>query len=380
MRHLKSSLLALAASLAVVACGGGSSADTTPRTAITSVKVFGDSLADSGTFSAALGFSKFTVQDGQVYPERVAASYGITALCNFYVFTGTTFAANSKAGCTNFAIGGGVINGASSGLSAADPRGIQVQLATAGTLGFSATDLAVIDGGGNDAAALLTAFSQAQAGSATPLYTLLTSLLPASDVATALAGGASTTAAIGGAYMKALADAFANSVTTNVLGKGATHVVILNLPAVTKTPQFQKILGAMTPTAAAQAEGLFQQWFAAYNAELAAKFASEDRVVVVDFYNAFLDQVANPAQYGITTEGAQGVFTELCPAADSTDPATAYAGWRACTAANLSAASGHSSPDWWKNYAFANQFHPTPYGHQLVAQLISKSLSIKGWL
>ena len=118
---------------------------------------------------------------------------------------------------------------------------------------------------------------------------------------------------------------------------------------------------------------MFQGWFAAYNAELAAKFAAEPRVAVVDFYSAFLDQVANPAQYGITTDVS--VFTELCPAADTSDAA-----WATCTAANLSAQAGHSSPDWWKNYAFANSFHPTPYGHQLVAQLISKTLAIKGWL
>ena len=48
---------ALAAAAAVLtACGGGGS-DTTPAAPVTSVKVFGDSLADSGTFGM-----KFTVQ------------------------------------------------------------------------------------------------------------------------------------------------------------------------------------------------------------------------------------------------------------------------------------------------------------------------------
>jgi phospholipase/lecithinase/hemolysin len=41
---------------------------------------------------------------------------------------------------------------------------------------------------------------------------------------------------------------------------------------------------------------------------------------------------------------------------------------------------GSTDPNWWKSYGFADSFHPTPYGHQLVAQLISKSLAIKGWL
>lgn len=115
------------------------------------MKVFGDSLADSGTFGI-----KFTVQgaDSLIYPERVAASYG-TTLCNFYVFTVASFAANPKAGCTNYAVGGGVINHATPG----DPRGIPVQLSThAATGSFAATDLALIDGGGNDAAALVAAY------------------------------------------------------------------------------------------------------------------------------------------------------------------------------------------------------------------------------
>ncbi|WP_273791809.1 hypothetical protein, partial [Aeromonas hydrophila] len=73
------------------------------KISISSVKVFGDSLQDSGTF----GF-KFTIQDANnpIYVERIAAAYGQT-LCNFFTFTGTTFAANTaKTGCTNFAIGG----------------------------------------------------------------------------------------------------------------------------------------------------------------------------------------------------------------------------------------------------------------------------------
>ena len=49
---------ALATAGLLVACGGGSGADTTPRAKITSVKVMGDSLSDSGTF----GY-KFTVQN-----------------------------------------------------------------------------------------------------------------------------------------------------------------------------------------------------------------------------------------------------------------------------------------------------------------------------
>ena len=89
------------------------------RLSISSVKVFGDSIQDSGTF----GY-KFTVRrpDNLIYAERIAANYSQT-LCNFFVFTGTTFAPNSKTGCTNFAIGGGRITYTGAG-GAANPLNI----------------------------------------------------------------------------------------------------------------------------------------------------------------------------------------------------------------------------------------------------------------
>lgn len=102
--------VAVAVSAAVLAACGGGGADTTPATAVTAVKVMGDSLADSGSFGL-----KFTVQgtaptgagSTAIWPERVAASYGRT-LCPHYVSAGGSFSA--KADCTNYAVGGGRIN------------------------------------------------------------------------------------------------------------------------------------------------------------------------------------------------------------------------------------------------------------------------------
>jgi len=36
--------------------------------------------------------------------------------------------------------------------------------------------------------------------------------------------------------------------------------------------------------------------------------------------------------------------------------------------------------DWWKTYAFSDSFHPTPYGHQLLSQLVARSIAQAGWL
>ena len=183
MKTLRLSGVALITAALLAACGGGGG-DTTPRTPVTSVKVFGDSLADAGTF----GF-KFTVQGSasKIYPERIAQSYGIAALCNFFLFNGTPFIANPTAGCTDYAIGAGAINGTGSGFAANDPRTINVQLQTAVAGGnYAAGDLVVIDGGGNDAATLVGAYLGTATGGAgiTAYGTLLSTVLSPTVVAT----------------------------------------------------------------------------------------------------------------------------------------------------------------------------------------------------
>jgi phospholipase/lecithinase/hemolysin len=372
LNRIAAASAALTASLLVAGCGGGATADTTPKVAISSVKVFGDSIQDSGTF----GY-KFTVQssDNLIYAERIAANYGQT-LCNFYVFTGTTFAANPKAGCTNFSIGGGRITYTGAG-GAANPLNVGTQMATYAAVGsYAATDLVIIDGGGNDAADLVGAYLTIPKDAAKSYSALLSTLLTPAQIGAALQGGATTTAQIGGAYMTALADKFADQIKTSVLAKGATHVVLMNMPDITYTPRFQMVLasiaaasggGAAGTAASTQAQTVFQGWMTAFNTELAAKFAGNDNVIVIDFYKAFQDQVSTPAQFGLTN-----VKTPACPIKGVGSDGLPTYDFPTCTP--TTAAAG------WQSYAFSDSFHPTPYGHQLTQQLIAKSLAIKGWL
>lgn len=367
---------ALLGALLVSGCGGGATADTTPQISISSVKVFGDSLQDSGTF----GF-KATVQTANnlLYVERIAAGYNQT-LCNYFVPTSATaFTANTaKTGCTNYAIAGGRIT--HTGALPTSALNIGVQMTTyAATGSFTASDLVIIDGGGNDTADLVGAYLKAATDSGATYGALLGTLLTQSQITTALTGGAATTAAIGGTYMTALADKFYASIKTNVLDKGATHVVVMNIPDITFTPKFQMVLdgiGAARGAAArAQSQALFQSWITAYNTQLASKLAGNDGVIVIDFYKAFQDQVATPAQFGLTN-----VKDPVCPSSGAgSDGLPAYS-FPACTDTALAAVAGKPSADWWKSYGFSDSFHPTPYGHQLTQQLIAKSLATKGWL
>lgn len=385
LTRIAAASVALLGSLLVAGCGGGATADTTPAVKISSVKVFGDSIQDSGTF----GY-KFTVQssDNLIYAERIAANYGQT-LCNFFVFTGTTFAPNTaKTGCTNFAIGGGRITYTGAGASPANPLNIGTQMQTYASLGsFTSTDLVIIDGGGNDAADLVGAYLTFPRDAGKSYVALLSTLLTPAQIGAAQQGGAAGIAQVGATYMTALADKFAAQIKTNVLDKGATRVVLMNMPDITLTPRFQGVLdgvslanggGTAGATARAQAQALFQGWMTAFNTQLASKFAGNDNVIVVDFYKAFQDQVATPAQFGLTN-----VKVPACPSKGLGSDGLPTYDFPTCTATALSAAPPTGvtgGADWWKSYAFSDGFHPTPYGHQLTQQLIAKSLATKGWL
>lgn len=370
---------AAAAAALLAACGGGG-ADTTPAAAITSVKVVGDSLADSGTFGI-----KFTVQGSAptgpgstpIWPERVAGSYGQT-LCPYYVSAGSGF--NTQAGCTNYAVGGGAINYFKAPTA---PQSIVRQLKDAGAAGYGAGDLLLIDGGGNDAGDLISAYLAASKDGGQSYAALLGTVLDAATVNTLLAGGAAGLAQAGGAYMQALATQFAATIQVQALDKGAPRVAVLNMPGVTLTPKFRMVLASIAAAngaqAAAQLEALFDGWVQAFNTKLAAQLAGDKRVAVVDFYASFKDQAAHPAQYSYTN-----VTTPVCPATGVDGNGLPTYSFPACTAAALSAMTppqgATGGVDWWKSYAFSDFFHPTPYAHQLMGQLVSRSLSQAGWL
>lgn len=381
MHQWKRNVVALGAAALVAACGGGGS-DTSTRVNITAVKVMGDSLADVGTF----GF-KFTVNgtDSQIYPQRVAANFGITSMCSYYVATSaTTFAVNPTAGCTDYAIGGGRINNYSNPTAKVSIVQ-QMQDATA-TANLGANELALIDGGGNDAADLVGAYLKAASDGGAAYVALLGTLLDAGTISTGVAAGKAGLAQLGGQYMVALATKFNTAIDANILAKGGNYVAVLNMPGITNTPRFQTVLnsialanggGTAGATARAQAEAVFKSWIEAFNSALATHYSGNAKVAVVDFYTSFNEEIALPAQYSLSN-----VTTPACPATGTgTDGLPVY-DFPTCTATALSAAppTGVTDPNWWKNYAFSDGFHPTPYAHQLLSQLIARTLATKGWL
>ncbi len=376
MRWLALSCIGMGLIATFSGCGGGNSADTTPKINIASVKVFGDSLSDSGTF---LG-TKYTVQGATtatpyaIWPERIATSYSVSALCARYMGTSASTAilnpAASASNCTNYAVGGGRINNTSGPTT---PLAIGQQLSDAATAfgTYKATDLLLIDGGGNDAADLAGAFIS----SPSTAYPLLLSTLGVTPTAATQAA----LAVAGNAYMTKLADSFYTVIKTQALDKGATHVAVVNAPGITNTPSFKALLtlvaaqsggGTTGAAAAAGIDDMIKSWVVSYNTQLAAKFAGDSRVTVVDFYTEFNNQITNPAQFALTN-----VTSTACPQTGTgTDGLPTY-DFASCTSTALNT----STPNW-QSYAFSDGFHPTPYGHQLLAQLVSRSLIAAGWL
>lgn len=395
MKHWK--IAALVAACGLVACGGGGNSGETKQT-ITSVKVVGASLADMGVF----GY-KFTVQPATagtsypVYSERIAATYGVKGFCKAYTFGGgTTFTPN--AACTNHAVAGASVHNyvalANAELSSV-PTSMIKQLIDAGAAGYGPQDLLLVgEGSSNDAAALATAFLTTSAASAQgqtdpALPNLLVSLLGLTTTQTLLNNDFSGASA-GVAYMQSVANKLTAAIQSSALSKGAQRVVVLNTLDVTRTPRFQAVLAtvgaAQGQAAASQVQALVRTWIQAYNTQLATNVALlGNKVVIVDLYQGFNDELDSPAQYGLLN-----TTTTVCDEilnAGATPGVTALSTPSvvpACTDAAASSITpstgGDGTSQWWQKALFADNFHPTPYGHQLLGQLVAKRLSEAGWL
>lgn len=384
MKFLRYAAAAALVSL-LAACGGGGGSNVSTNSSASSVRVFGDSLADSGAFGI-----RFTVNAAgpsgaatPIWPDLVAASYGRT-VCNFFNTPdgGASFGAPTMA-CTNFAVGGGRINSLANTGGPSTPYSIPFQMDTAATIvggTFSATELILVDGGGNDAADLLGAYlNLPRSGGVTTYTAMISTLVPAGSV-TALIGTTGGPETLAGMYMTALGNKFADDINNKLLARSAKRVVVLNAPAVTNTPRFKAVLagvaaasggGATGAAAAAQVENLGKTWVSAFNTQLNTRLGAESRVAIVDFYTEFNNQVSMPSQFSLTN-----VVTPACPSTGTGSDGLPEYNFLTCTAANLNA----SGPATWRSYAFSDGFHPTPYGHQLLAQLVGRTLAIKGWL
>jgi outer membrane lipase/esterase len=146
----------------------------------------------------------------------------------------------------------------------------------------------------------------------------------------------------------------ATIVTDKIIGKGANYVVVNNLPDLAATP------GALAQSD--DARKLITAMVTAFNGTLKSGVESQAKVQLVDMYTLTHDQAANPGTYGLTN-----TTTAAC------DTNALNGSALICTGKNL--VSGDVS-----HYMFADDVHPTPFAHSLLADYIVKQMTSKGWL
>ncbi len=395
MKRWKWAAVAVGTAVFLAGCGGASDgADTTPKATAKAFKVFGDSIADSGVF----GY-KFTIQGKdangnpfQIFPEVVAANLGVSSLCPFFSFTPAAGFGAPAATCTNFAVAGGRVNNPATNGGAAAPFSIPFQM-DAAAAGLTASDVVMVDGGGNDLADLTGAYLGISTEGPTKFLALIGTLLPPETIGSIL-GAAPNAASFGtaaGAYAQAVGKSLAASVKTKILAKGVTKVIVVNSADITVTPRFRAVLAGIAAQAGtAQSDAVkaaVTAWTKALNGAIAADLAGTS-VQVFDLYAEGTKIVNDPAQFALTN-----IVTPACPVvAGGIDTQTGQASLGqgptvvACNAATMSVTGtngipvGETSPTWWQHYAYSDNFHPTPALHKLIGQAINLQLVKAGWL
>jgi phospholipase/lecithinase/hemolysin len=368
MKKFRVLAAALAASAMLAACGGSGPGDQTPRVTYGKMVNFGDSLSDVGTYRvgvvAAQGGGYYSINPPAAdisttltnWTEYLAAQLQVPRPCaavtglNSAPALGGPVPRTAHANCYDWAQGGSrVTNPVGPGniaLLPNDPSAAIGQLtepvvtqignhiatqAAAGQPAFASDDLVTVFAGGNDLFIALATFS-----------------------ATVGAGGDPTAAgqAAVGAMVTA-ADDLANDVQTKILANGATHVIVVNLPDVSKTP-----MGLENPTA----QPLILSMVQAFNGELATKLPAGANVLFVDAFTGSQQQTNTPEQYGLTN-----VTDTAC---DMTKVSSSLV----CTKNSVITTADVTF------YEYADTVHPTPYGYRLLSQLVAQQMAINGWL
>jgi len=377
MRQLKWVGVAFGTALLLAACGGGDS-NQTPVVKFTSMVSFGDSLSDVGTYKvgtvAALGGGMYTVNGvagaigasptpSKNWTELISVQAGLPVPCpaqtglDGAAAQGFSVPVVNRAGCYGYAQGGSRVTnpvGPGNKLLGGD-NAVLGQLTvpvvtqisnhlTASGGSFKGTELVSVMAGGNDIFLNLATIA--------PTVTALVDAgMSVTDATTQASTAAVTEMGKAGAEL-------AGYTKTLIVGKGAKYVVVVNLPDVSKTP-FGYSLDAAT-------QGLVNTMVTTFNTQLQNGLAGTPGVIIVDAYSDIRNQAVNPASYNLSNV--------TMPACNLTAPSpNALGSSLVCNSTNVNA--GDVS-----RYLFADSVHPTPYGYKLLAQLVTKSLVLAGWL
>lgn len=337
--------LAVLVSTMLAGCGGGSS-DLPAKPKFTALVSFGDSLSDVGSYKTSPAVSaynggQFTINAASGvatnWTQMMADSLSLPEPCA--AVTGGIGAPRSPAtgatpGCYAFAQGGARVTSASGvgnvGTLAGpmtEPVVTQVSNYLSVNTSFTSDQLVLVMAGANDV------FTQAGAVGLG---------LPAASAVQAVQTAATELAA---------------QVNTQIIGNGATHVVVMNVPDIASTPY-----AAAAEVAAPGTQTLLNTLVTAFNAQLRASLPDSANVLYVDAFAANHDEVVNPDKYALSN-----VTTPTCLASLPNTGSSLF-----CTSATLN--TGVDA-----HYLFADGVHPTPYGHALFSLYVLQAMTNKGW-
>lgn len=343
--------LAMLTALILSGCGGGG--DKSAATSYSSLVSFGDSLSDVGTYKvdkvALLGGGKYTVNSAtdKNWTELLAAQLGLPAPCAAQTgLNGSYFnaAVTNHDACLNYAQGGSRVtnpigpgneyipdSAALGQLTVPIATQISNHLTKVGG-SFTGNELVTVMAGGNDVFMNLGAVGIGQ-------------IQPA-DAVTAMG----TAAVELSTYIK-----------TYLTGKNAKKVLVLNIPDIKGTPFGQ----SQSPAT----QGLIDLMVSTFNAQLKTGLQGTPGVLLIDAYAASKDEVANPSQYGLSNVTGTACRLSYPNPDPQVNPLNSSL---VCNATNVVA--GDVS-----HYLFADTVHPTPYGYQLMSQLVFKELVLAKW-
>ena len=429
--HVLTTALAAAAFLA--ACGGNEAGDQAPRVAFTQMVNFGDSLSDVGSYKTAIvganGGGHYSINgdlsaSGLLYTnwtEYLAAQLQLTQPCAAEVGLASVgalaFLAQATVDsttCLSYAQGGAEVTdphgpgnaylyttyGATSGQLGQLTKPVHDQIATYLSVHtqFTASQLVTVLAGGNDLfidrALTVDAHVQGilqaeQAGQISP-----------ATAATMIAAAAQ--AAVD--QMTLAGQQLATLVKDQIIANGGKHVVVVNLPNVSLTPDnaLWVTTGAGFYVEPVHAH-LTLDMTNAFNTALAAglsvtasssgiQTSSLPEVAWVDAFTANTDQAARPAAYGLTNvttpacklDGSATSTGLTVPTSPTTTTFVPIATSLFCTVNTLIATDSANvtatDATGLLRYEFADTVHPTPYAYRLLAELVSEQMAIKGWL
>ena len=386
MKSFKLVLGTIATATLLVACGGGGGDGVQFTRVVTFGDSVSDGGAYKVGTIAALGGGKFTVNGpaGLTWTEALAVDLGAPAQCaaqtGLFPNNGLTGAAvQNFAECDNYAQGSSRVTAVGSG-----PNGVALQkppfnqvnlgliadsiqnqisrhVSKVGRFGF--LDLVTVNGGGNDFFMQLGAVGAAAGGGAAAVGAGTIAGWPAATLAIVAGGGADAANAAGAAAVAAMGKAgaeLAGYVKSQIVGNGANFVVVRNLGDLNLTP-FGLTFGVAT-------KGLSSALTGAFNAQLAAGLAGVPGVILFDDFARATALVANPAAAGYSN-----VTGAACGPDAFSAPGDVIGNSIICNAATLIA--GDTS-----KFAFSDSVHPTPFAHKDAAKFTQGLMRAAGWI